>query len=436
MIPPKQYLTSIETNAQIEVEHNKTTTTALNIEQSLISDSHKTECEQLNTNLCTKRNIKIHLLNKYTSIYITNNYGEKTGKKAQTDIENIAATIIQRFFKKVLAASSYRYMFSNGQVFQKASTTTNKYKHFAKYHSNANNKNFSSLESMQEFSTLCLQEIKDKLGLLTAKEQRFINRITHFPEMIFMHRSFDNLLKKNTKGKKQATIYSNKTLQEKKIKVLNTYTKSADKKQLANNDFVFCTPYFNFNHLYTTEDTINDIADSTIIALTCHYGTNAYFFNEEQFPYFYFTLTDHFFSKVFVYNRLPSLSKDYKYIERSIIGAETIKKYTYVPIFTYNDVPMFTQKDMRLAIAYYTIDFLRSLDDSKEHNTIRNRILITSDPEDFNYLFHAIFNPEIHIPKILVLDNPREFSNYRHNLFYLNSYAPSFVSEDLQPHYI
>jgi hypothetical protein len=96
---------------------------------------------------------------------------------------------------------------------------------------------------------------------------------------------------------------------------------------------------------------------------------------------------------------------------------------------------MFTQKDMRLAIAYYTIDFLRSLDYSREHHEIRHKIL-NANPKEFNRIFHAIFNPEIHIPKILVLDNPKEFTNCRHGLHYLNIPAPACVPNNVQPHCI
>jgi hypothetical protein len=285
--------------------------------------------------------------------------------------KNLAARKIQLFFKKFLAAKAYKHMFDNGEYFKQYKEISSSPKSLVDY-----------LTIAQKLSDKAIKEIKNHLGELTDQEQAFLQRIINLPNFTLRHQTAYNLDHLNSKEESTLTIKSNRCLNESGA-ICRGLTKQQDITALSNNDFVFFSVSFDDADLAIKPE-YSEIGDNT------DYGYKAYLTHHKNGTLGYFTLTDHFHNGILPSDIRCIFCKTYprlqKHIYEKIHGSLGNK-----------DIPMFTEKDMRLGLAYHSIYIIRKT----ACRRLKNFIYQNCSLPELNEFLTVIFTPEFHIPRIL-----------------------------------
>lgn len=193
----------------------------------------------------------------------------------------------------------------------------------------------------------------------------------------YQHQTINRLDEFNPqKGTSELLVDSNKYLSAKR-KDISFHTYSYDINKTCNDDFVFCSisipEDINEKPIFTTHQKMD-------------FGCIAYLVEEHHGKYGYLTLYD---------QSCHYLILDTDYLTSRFVGLEKqIKKWSN-DIFDLSGVPVFSYKDMKLAIGYYLINFLRYCDIDKFKDYVHS----APDTKTLNYILHTVFNLEYHIPK-------------------------------------
>lgn len=284
---------------------------------------------------------------------------------------------ITRFLRKAIAVQSYGSMFSRGINFKKLGydlpVADGKY-------------DFSVMDHLEKLSQHYLKSIKEKVSNLTQNERHLLSQVIN-TRVLFRHQSNSYLAEEGT-----LNIFSNQKLAKTGIASgQNTY--SFDTKYLSNHDFVFFGLEFSYNKYLSPLNKTHNGAD---------FGANVYLL-EEKFPYGYLTLTDHFDNKVLQgyfqeHRKFNSQFPRACYEVGRFIHGEKGQE----------DVPIFSVKDMKLALGLYLIDFIRhSTDPEFKQFALSGKL----DGFDFDHLMNFIFSPEFHVPRMVSTTDYKEIQS-------------------------
>jgi hypothetical protein len=318
-------------------------------------------------------NVSFNNFSSYNTTTTATNTLCFSSNNSKTDYlqKNLAARKIQLFFKKFLAAKAYKHMFDNGEYFKQYKEISSSPKSLVDY-----------LTIAQKLSDKAIKEIKNHLGELTDQEQAFLQRIINLPNFTLRHQTAYNLDHLNSKEESTLTIKSNRCLNESGA-ICRGLTKQQDITALSNNDFVFFSVSFDDADLAIKPE-YSEIGDNT------DYGYKAYLTHHKNGTLGYFTLTDHFHNGILPSDIRCIFCKTYprlqKHIYEKIHGSLGNK-----------DIPMFTEKDMRLGLAYHSIYIIRKT----ECRRLKNFIYQNCSLPELNEFLTVIFTPEFHIPRIL-----------------------------------
>ncbi|CNI03326.1 Shigella flexneri OspC protein [Yersinia massiliensis] len=293
-----------------------------------------------------------------------------------SDLKNRSADVIKAFFKKTIAAQSYNKMFSKGSNF--------KYLGIALAESSKLKASLHSLQHLNNVSKNYLTKIKEKTQNLTSQEKVLLSKVVD-TKIHFRHQSNSNLVD----GAGTLNIMSLHKLQSNEIYTAkNTY--SEDIRCLNNQDFVFFGVEFSDDKAQIPLNTRHTTVD---------FGANAYIV-DEQFPYGYLTLTDHFYNAI-----PPALVHEHK---KFIAQFSEVINETYRKVHGdkgTKDVPIFNTKDMRLGLGLHLIDFLRNSSDTGFKRFALNKNL---DSENLDKILNFVFQPEFHVPRMVSKNNFKE----------------------------
>ncbi|EKT62970.1 hypothetical protein OOA_05821 [Providencia burhodogranariea DSM 19968] len=282
-----------------------------------------------------------------------------------------SANIIKDCFRKIIADKSYNKMFSQGAYFKKLGTDLPE--------CSAGKPSLYSLQHLNKLSKNYLTKIKENTKNLTPQEKNLLSKVVN-THLHFRHQSNANL------SGETLNIMSNHRLQTKNISTAsNTY--SEDIQYLSNHDFVFFGIEFSDDKsqlpLNTKHTTIN-------------YGANAYIINE-QYPYGYLTLTDHFD------NQVPPafLHEHQNFISHFSEVRNEIERYIYGENGRY-DIPIYNTKDMKIALGMHLIYFLRNSSDVNFKALALNEDL---NSKGLDHVLNFVFQPEFHVPRMVSTTN-------------------------------
>lgn len=282
-----------------------------------------------------------------------------------------SANIIKDFFRQIIADKSYNRMFSQGTYFKELGTDLPK--------RSAGKSSLYSLQHLNNISKNHLTKIKEKIGNLTPQEKNLLSKVVN-TNLHFRHQSNANL------SGETLNIMSNYKLQIKNISTAsNTYPE--DIKCLSNHDFVFFGVEFSDDKSQLPLNTKHTTID---------YGANAYITNE-QYPYGYLTLTDHFD------NQVPPafLHEHQKFISQFSEVRNEIGRYIYGENGRH-DIPIYNTKDMKVALGLHLIDFLRNSSDFNFKALVLNEDL---NSEELDHVLNFVFQPEFHVPRMVSTTN-------------------------------
>ena len=278
-----------------------------------------------------------------------------------------AANVLKNFLRKTIAAQSYGEMFSQGTYFKILDTELAK--PAAPKHS------FRALDHLNALSRNYLSKIEEKTQNLTSQEQDLLRKVVD-TKIHFRHQSNSNL------ADETLNIKSHQKLQFDSIQTgKNTF--ADDIKCLSNQDFVFFGVEFSEDLENLPVHTLHTEMD---------FGANAYIV-DDQFPYGYLTLTDHYFNKV-----LPAhLHEHQDFVNQfAEVRKEVFRKVhgDKGPI----DIPIYNTKDMRRALGLHLINFLRQSKDEGFKNFVLNSEL---NSKDLDKVLNFVFQPEFHVPRMV-----------------------------------
>ncbi|POT59479.1 hypothetical protein C3432_01795 [Citrobacter amalonaticus] len=303
-----------------------------------------------------------HILKDCTSVH--NSQGNIS---LQNDSAVHASNVIKDFFKKTIAAQSYNHMFSEGANFKKLGVDLAK--------PTADKAPLSTLHHLDNISKSYLVKIKEKTHNLTPDEKELLRKVVD-AKWHFRHQSNSNL------SDGHLNILSQKKLKYDGV-VTGGNTKPQDIKCLANNDFVFFGVEFSNDEAQLPLNTRHTDVD---------FGANAYIL-DDQFPYGYLTLTDHFDNTI-----PPAFQHEHAgFVSRfSEVRSETYRKvHGEKGVF---DVPMYSTKDMKFALGLHLIDFLRQSRDVSFKRFALNENL---DSKGLDRVLNFVFQPEFHVPRMV-----------------------------------
>ncbi|POT59261.1 hypothetical protein C3432_00580 [Citrobacter amalonaticus] len=309
-----------------------------------------------------KRNETGTPLKRCTSVH---NSQENLSLRNNTEVK--AANIIKNFFRKTIAAQSYSYMFSNGVYFKIADIDLEE--------PVADKAPLSTLEHLDKISRSYLTSIKEKTQNLTPNEKELLSKVVD-AKWHFRHQSSSNL------SDGHLNILSLKKTQSDGI-LTGKNTFPQDMEYLANHDFVFFAVEFSDDEAQLPLNTRFGALD---------FGANAYIL-DEQFPYGYLTLTDHF------YNSIPCVSQ-YEHADFASRFSEVrneVQRKIHGEKGTF-DVPVYSAKNMKLALGLHLIDFLRQCSDVDFKNFALNENL---DSKGLDRILNFVFQPEFHVPRMV-----------------------------------
>ncbi|XBS68744.1 T3SS effector OspC family protein [Acerihabitans sp. KWT182] len=281
-----------------------------------------------------------------------------------------SARIIQRFFQKVIAARAYYNMFSNGSYFKELGHELPKV---------SGPPSFAALTHLDKISAEYLENIRAKTSDLNRQELALLERVID-ANILLRHQSNSNLAEN-----KLLKIFSNDYLSRQGINSgKNTF--AGDKTCLSNHGFVFTAVEFAADLSQAPLNTKHSTVD---------FGANAYLIDEQSLrnKIIYYTLCDHFDNQQF-----PFFTHEHQ---------EFIKQFPQAKIEAYrhihgdkgvHDVPIFNQKDMKLALGLHLIHFIRSSKDP-----IFKEFALKKDmtEKELDRLINFVFQPECHIPQMV-----------------------------------
>lgn len=287
--------------------------------------------------------------------------------KPRLDTPTEKAAILARFLKKCIAAQSYGEMFSKGEYFKKVDDNLPE----SKTHG------FSTIEHLHRLSRRHLQHIKGKTKSLTKKETQFLEKVIN-SKITLRHQTNANL------GTEKVNLFSHEKLKKSGI-AAGSNTRSADIYSLKNNDFVFFAMEFNNEGHRPLNGYHGGIHND--------FGANAYLFDEIS-SLGYMTLTDHFFHCV-----SPGDTYEHKDFLKSFSQKIQSEVGRYIEGEKgYFDRPIYTAKDMKLAIGLHIIDFIR-----KSKDSAFKRFVLSPHTEGrhIDHIINFLFHPEFHVPRMM-----------------------------------
>lgn len=295
---------------------------------------------------------------------------------SKNDINNKSANVIKDFFKRTIAAQSYNKMFSNGENFKELAISLPR--------SSARKAPLSSLQHLDDVSKNYLTRIKEKTQNLTSQEKVLLSKVVD-ANIHFRHQSNIHLA---TETGTLNIMSFDKLQAENKLTAKNTYP--GDIKYLSNQDFVFFGVEFSDDIAQLPLNTRHSSVD---------FGAIAYIVND-QFPYGYLTLTDHFDNQV-----PPPYKSEHKSFtdQFSDIGNEIFRRVHGDK--GENDIPIFNTKDMRLGLGLHLIEFLRKNDDTDFKNFALDKNL---DSVNLDRILNYVFQPEFHVPRMASTNHFKE----------------------------
>ena len=297
-----------------------------------------------------------------------------------------SADKIKKFMQKFLAAQCYGNMFSTGSSYATLGTSLPP----ANQHvavsgmSNASKKHtFAALDHLAMVSAANLASIRGKVSNLTVSEEGFVEKVEQ-QKWHFRHQT-NSLLETKKEGRKQVDISSNDKLTADGVKV-STNTYSEDRDAVSNQDFVFFGVEFSndsrsmpMNHRHNEMD----------------FGANSILIDDEneQSLLGYLTLTDHFYHHVpfFPLTDHPEFTRKFPRA-RCLVGRSVHGDKATI------DIPIYSTKDMKTALALHAIDFMRVCKDSALQD-----FMLDPNLTDINLdnVLNALFQCEFHIPRLL-----------------------------------
>ena len=275
--------------------------------------------------------------------------------------QNVSASIITRFFRRIIAEKCYSFMFNNGENFK-----------LLKY----NNPNHSSLKKLDSISSDYLRRIINKTKNITPEESELIEKINKL-SFFYRHQTYSKV------REQPLILYSKRKLDSMRINTRFS-TLNDDINKLSNHDFVFFGVEFDFNENHSPLNKLHNSND---------YGHIAFVFDKLP-PFGYLTLTDHLENKIIECEHEDFLSA-YPILEKEVYRNIHEDKGVF-------DVPIFNEQDMKLGIGYYLISFLRSSNDCKFKELIFSNDL---DNKTLDKIINTIFQPEYHIPRMLITND-------------------------------
>jgi len=291
----------------------------------------------------------------------------------KNDLNNKSADVIKNFFKRTIAAQSYNKMFSNGDNFKELA--------IALAEPSARKAPLSSLQHLHNVSKNYLTLIKEKTRNLTLQEKVLLRKVVD-AKIHFRHQSNSNLVAST--GALNIMSY-NKLQSDKILTTNNTY--SEDITWLSNQDFVFFGVEFSDDMTQLPLNTRHSAVD---------FGANAYLV-DEQFPYGYLTLTDHFD------NRVPPV---FRHEHQNFISQfSDIRDEVHRHVHSdkgLRDIPLFNTKDMKLGLGLHLIDFLRNARDTEFKKFALDKDL---DSKNLDRILNFVFQPEFHVPRMVSTNN-------------------------------
>jgi hypothetical protein len=326
-----------------------------------------------NQPISTNKGRRVNSLDKdvtNTSSFLENNSNTDQLKK------DLAARIIQRCFKKNRAAKAYKHMFDNGEYFKQYKEISSEPKPL-----------LENLKIAQKLSNKAIKEIIANLGNLSEQERKFVQKIIDLLKPTLRHQTTYDLAHQNNEQKSTVTIKSNRLLAESGV-VAEGLTKKEDIEALSNNDFVFTSVDFSGEGLDTAPKHIMTSDDAD-------HGYQAYLTHHEDGTLGYLTLTDHY------YNRITKTTRRYFYCKSFPRLEEVIYKKIHGSLGK-TDIPIFTEKDMRLGLALHAIKIIREAKCDKLNQYIYADDISLSQ---LDYFLNMIFTPEFHTPRILSTTN-------------------------------
>lgn len=291
----------------------------------------------------------------------------------RSDSKSRSSDVIKDFFKRTIASQSYHKMFSEGADFKELG--------IALAPPSAKKASLHSLQHLNNVSKNYLSKIKEKTQNLTPQERVLLSKVVD-AKIHFRHQSNSNL----AAGAGTLNILSLHKLQSDGIATAkNTY--SEDIRCLSNQDFVFFGVEFSDDEAQLPLNTRHSTVD---------FGANAYII-DEQYPYGYLTLTDHYDNII-----QPAFRHEHK----NFIGQFTdVRNDVYRKVHGdkgSKDVPVFNTKDMRLGLGLHLIDFLRNTNDAGFRNFALNENL---DSKNLDKVLNFVFQPEFHVPRMVSTNN-------------------------------
>lgn len=295
------------------------------------------------------------------------------------DLEDSSANIIKRSFKRKIAAASYGTMFSEGVNFK--NLKINLSKEVLKISPTL------SLDHLNNLSKSYLNQIKQKTPNLTLQEKNLLSKVVD-AKFHFRHQSNANLV--NADG--ILNIMSSKKLKSDGVNAeYNTW--QDDIEYLSNHDFVFFGVEFSSDESRLPLNTIHSDID---------YGANAYIVND-QFPFGYLTLTDHF--ENYVPFRIGPKETEFSTQFPKLAGS--VFRVVYEGGCVEN-VPIFSTKDMKLGLGLNLISFLRDTNDKYFSEFALKEDLKS---EDLDKILSYVFQQEFHVPRMVSTNKFKKVSH-------------------------
>lgn len=306
-----------------------------------------------------------------------------------------ASNIIKNFLRKIIAAQSYGHMFANGKNFKKLDIHYTPVSKKNKQEKNNTKSPFSfrTLDHLENISQDYLNEIKNKTNKLSVEEKELVSRISNI-EWHFRHQSNAHF------PGPSLTLYSHKRLNDGAI-AAGCNTTEFDLENLSNNDFVFFAVEFSnlkeelpLNRRHNGHDL----------------GANAFILDEKNpsIKSGYLTLTDHHdnFLQSVICHREHQEHKDWvkefpetvSIFNRFVHGDKGI-----------SDVPIYSAKHMKEAIALHLINFLRYSLNAKFKAFVLNSSITA---KQLDRVLNFVFQAEFHVPRILSTASYKKVSLY------------------------
>ena len=342
-------------------------------------------------------------INESSEVSVNTSQEGVAGERSEIE----SANRVKGFLRRFLAAQCYGKMFSTGrsystlgtslpaankhlEIFTSAnppSITTAEKTTSSKKEKSYKKHTFAALDHLGTVSAAYLASIRSKVPNLTPDEEGLIEKIENQP-WHFRHQS-NSALEGAKAGGAQVDISSNDKLVTDSGKCIG-HTLAPDRIYLGNQDFVFFGVEFS-----------NDGGNMPLNQQhsSIDYGANSVLIGEENkmASLGYFTLTDQLDNQVppFAYTQHGSFNQLFPTAAR-IVGRAVYGDKGHC------DVPIYSTKDMKLALGLHAVDFIRKCKDQAFQSFMLNPDINGASLDNG---LNAIFQSEFHIPRLLSTRN-------------------------------